>query len=1009
MGFLKIHSPALIFFALISATSAETLAAIAFVQAGATNKSGATTAFSTPVKAGNTIICTPSVWGTGASSYLTITDDAAGGSNQYSTAVTSQGNGYDYEVAILYSVNVKSATTITMSTDLSASLSCFEFSGIGGVDPGSFMGSGGQADLTTGIGSLGPTPVAAAGEMMFITAIMSGAITTPTGGTALDGNTFTYLTSSAGTYTLPLIQVNNTWDLYQVAMAGFIPQTAACTSPAGTIGAFTYNTSSNLMSFCNGSAWVPMNGLGSTNGTCTGQTGHTKYTGSFFEYCNGTNWINMTAYSPGTCSAALAGALTYDGNMNAMKFCDGANWQSTTPGFAINSINQSNVFGGYTTATYNGPNLAGDFLLAVVSRNGTVDQSAMTVSDSAGNSWWGLPPAIDNYGNVVQMFYAANAIASGSNTVTFSDALNGLTGMGATLSEFSGIATSNPVDVMTTTYGTTTGGNVSIGPLTATNTDTFIAGWSSDNGSYGRFTPVAPFRRGTDVQLSEMSTLAPQVTPSGSSVTATSLAPPGAWRGILAGFRNIGSLPPNVPTKIVISSAALNAKSDTCQAITFQSQTPGGTAAIMQTNSTITPTASGAIFYLDAKCTQTATFQTLWAGVSSVTMYAMFSTPGSISLSATVTNGFTAPAAQTETITQNPGTWTGAGDGSTWTLTTNWATGVVPTSTTDVVFNANSCTVGCNIYLPNSAVTVNSIKSYGGVNFNYSGSNSTMTVTGDAGFYGGGGTVIFNGLTVGGNLTDWTGTLNVGCSESSCTTLNAGNPVTIANVMYSGLNVLSATTITGNVISSNINNSSTITFTGAAAVIDTNNYGGDSINGNIVYNHAGGSLKLGWTNLGNLSVTAGSVVDYGSGDITLANLTMASGTSLTMSAQYLTVSGATSASAATITLGGGATFSGNSNINKLTATSTAWQNTLTFGAGTTQTIGTGGLTLSGTAVNTLLLRSSTAGTQWNIAPAANYTVGQYLDVQDSKKTGSFTLHAGANNTNSGNNTGWLFP
>lgn len=100
------------------------------------------------------------------------------------------------------------------------------------------------------------------------------------------------------------------------------------------------------------------------------------------------------------------------------------------------------------------------------------------------------------------------------------------------------------------------------------------------------------------------------------------------------------------------------------------------------------------------------------------------------------------------------------------------------------------------------------------------------------------------------------------------------------------------------------------------------------------------------------------------------------------------------------------TISGSNTFYNLTKTVTA-PRTLTFAAGTTQTV-TNTLTLTGSsAANKLSLRSSSPGTQWNINPQGTRTV-QYLDVQDSNNTNAAAIPAGATSVDSGNNTNWTF-
>ncbi len=89
------------------------------------------------------------------------------------------------------------------------------------------------------------------------------------------------------------------------------------------------------------------------------------------------------------------------------------------------------------------------------------------------------------------------------------------------------------------------------------------------------------------------------------------------------------------------------------------------------------------------------------------------------------------------------------------------------------------------------------------------------------------------------------------------------------------------------------------------------------------------------------------------------------------------------------------------NLTKATAT----PDTLTFQAGTIQTI-LGTLTLSGSSGGLLALLSSVPGKQWDLNPAGKRTV-TFVDVQDSHNLS--TPLSAATSHNSGDNTNWLFP
>jgi len=95
---------------------------------------------------------------------------------------------------------------------------------------------------------------------------------------------------------------------------------------------------------------------------------------------------------------------------------------------------------------------------------------------------------------------------------------------------------------------------------------------------------------------------------------------------------------------------------------------------------------------------------------------------------------------------------------------------------------------------------------------------------------------------------------------------------------------------------------------------------------------------------------------------------------------------------------------GNTTFYSLACTTGGKQ--LTFEAGSTQTVeGTSTLTLTGSPGNLITLRSSSAGTQWNINPTGTINVS-YVDVQDSNNMNGVNINP-SNSVNSGNNTNWF--
>ncbi len=97
-------------------------------------------------------------------------------------------------------------------------------------------------------------------------------------------------------------------------------------------------------------------------------------------------------------------------------------------------------------------------------------------------------------------------------------------------------------------------------------------------------------------------------------------------------------------------------------------------------------------------------------------------------------------------------------------------------------------------------------------------------------------------------------------------------------------------------------------------------------------------------------------------------------------------------------------LSGSTLFNHLAKTA-ATTDTLTFQAGSTQTIA-GNLILQGAAGSPLLLRSSATGTPWNVDPQGSRAVS-FVDVEDSTNTAPTPIVA-AGAHDSGDNIGWSF-
>jgi hypothetical protein len=101
---------------------------------------------------------------------------------------------------------------------------------------------------------------------------------------------------------------------------------------------------------------------------------------------------------------------------------------------------------------------------------------------------------------------------------------------------------------------------------------------------------------------------------------------------------------------------------------------------------------------------------------------------------------------------------------------------------------------------------------------------------------------------------------------------------------------------------------------------------------------------------------------------------------------------------------GALTISGSNTFNNIT--NSTQPATVTFTAGTTQTVSAFGL--SGTAGNLITINSTTPGSQFTLSDASGTINAQYLSIRDSNATGGAVWNA-LYSTNLGNNTGWIFP
>lgn len=258
------------------------------------------------------------------------------------------------------------------------------------------------------------------------------------------------------------------------------------------------------------------------------------------------------------------------------------------------------------------------------------------------------------------------------------------------------------------------------------------------------------------------------------------------------------------------------------------------------------------------------------------------------------------------------------------------------------------------------------------------------------------------------------------------------------NTVYSDL-----TYSTGMTVGSS---TSTLIFASTDATPRTITLNGKTIDQPVIFNGVGGSWKfidafsVGSTRT--LTLTNGTLDGNGQ-NVSLGSFALGSGTkTLTLGSGTWTVSGSgtawnantnvanltVSASTGTISMTSASakTFAGGAKtwptLNQGGAgaltiqqsntfaniTNTVQPATITFTAGTTQTVSAFGV--SGTAGNLITLNSSSAGSQATLSDASGTNSVSYVSIKDINATGGATWNAfsSSGNVDAGNNTGWDF-
>jgi len=424
-------------------------------------------------------------------------------------------------------------------------------------------------------------------------------------------------------------------------------------------------------------------------------------------------------------------------------------------------------------------------------------------------------------------------------------------------------------------------------------------------------------------------------------------------------------------------------------------------------NSGITFPAAKTVYYRN-------TGSNSWATAGTGSWCSVISLPGATCSGTTLTTTGSPSLVAGQTIVTANGTSLGIitfGSGNTWFVSVG---GTFPTSQTMLAFPAaadntmfplaqdTAAFAGGVFPAAGTTTTVTGVFNVGTVDMSARQQpGNTMTLT-----YG-----TTSGFSVYGNWINGTGTLTSTGAREILFAGRGSQTITSANTSAPFRNRVTINSPGGSVtLADNAEFSQASTYS-LAITQGTFNSSGYSVN----ISSATGIVTLTGTGTRTIAFGSGSVWTIaGSGTpwdaTTVTNLTVTgTGTIDFTSASAKTFAGG-GASYSGITLnqgGAGAlTITGSNTFGNIT--NTVQPATITFTAGTTQTVSNFGV--SGTAGNLVTINSSTAGTRANLSKASGTVSVSYCSIQDSNATGGATWNAYTSNgnVNVSNNLGWIF-
>lgn len=268
-----------------------------------------------------------------------------------------------------------------------------------------------------------------------------------------------------------------------------------------------------------------------------------------------------------------------------------------------------------------------------------------------------------------------------------------------------------------------------------------------------------------------------------------------------------------------------------------------------------------------------------------------------------------------------------------------------------------------------------------------------------------GGNINCSALSINGFATGATAIFDTDSAQNYSITINGD--LTIGTTVNAEL-IANGSTI--NIGGNWINNrtftagSSTVNFTKSSDT-QTLTSGSSSFN-NI--NHSGaGTLQLSTNAIdinGNFENSAG-IFDANNLNVNVAKNWAISGGSFTAKS-----GGGATTQTVTFDTTNNSIISGSTSFNNLTMdASVDGAKTISFTAGTTQTVASGKTwTINGDSGKVLTLQSTSQGSAWYFSLSDNMNAGNYLSVEDSYSANSYKITRGTNSVNVNNNDGWIF-